>query len=343
MIKDIQTASFFLKDGINDNSSFRWCFCPGEDGDVSEAGGLDAVTGESTIGGPETAAPDPTAPSAEKSSEASLAGAQATSEASQAAGQGRAEASSISGDFGRGDQSSVDFFDLQDTGFIGIQDPVDIATFSNLAPEQLSQIKQAKELAQKYNIEVTPPFMFDPTSPTTYAYSGPRSTQAALNEMAKGAAELGLNLVEMTPSITNLAMNIASRNFGFKNPTDSLRGSIENYFDKKASDIRTANIKDQAKTVAEQYDPSVYNRASFFVSPPKSFYDEGLPDSGGVPLAPAIPSVPTVAPEPAEEVVVAEKKPRLPSKNAIDIIQKAYNLPTEKDAIEFITSQKEFA
>ena len=32
MIKDIQTASFFLKDGLNDNSSFRWCFCPGEEG-----------------------------------------------------------------------------------------------------------------------------------------------------------------------------------------------------------------------------------------------------------------------------------------------------------------------
>ena len=32
MIKDIQTASFFIKDGINDNSSFRWCFCPGDEG-----------------------------------------------------------------------------------------------------------------------------------------------------------------------------------------------------------------------------------------------------------------------------------------------------------------------
>ena len=32
MIKDIQTASFFLKDGLNDNSSFRWCFCPGDEG-----------------------------------------------------------------------------------------------------------------------------------------------------------------------------------------------------------------------------------------------------------------------------------------------------------------------
>ena len=42
MIKDIQTASFFLKDGINDNSSFRWCFCPGA-GDDGEAGGQDAV------------------------------------------------------------------------------------------------------------------------------------------------------------------------------------------------------------------------------------------------------------------------------------------------------------
>ena len=43
MIKDIQTASFFLKDGLNDNSSFRWCFCPDGSGGVSDAGGLDAV------------------------------------------------------------------------------------------------------------------------------------------------------------------------------------------------------------------------------------------------------------------------------------------------------------
>ena len=35
MIKDIQTASFFLKDGLNDNSSFRWCFCPGDEGGPS--------------------------------------------------------------------------------------------------------------------------------------------------------------------------------------------------------------------------------------------------------------------------------------------------------------------
>jgi len=32
MIKDIQTASFFLKDGLNDNSEFRWCFCTGDEG-----------------------------------------------------------------------------------------------------------------------------------------------------------------------------------------------------------------------------------------------------------------------------------------------------------------------
>lgn len=35
MIKDIQTASFFLKDGLNDNSSFHWCFCPGDEGGPS--------------------------------------------------------------------------------------------------------------------------------------------------------------------------------------------------------------------------------------------------------------------------------------------------------------------
>ena len=45
MIKDIQTPSFFIKDGMNDNSSFRWCFCPDGDGGVGDAGGQDAVDG----------------------------------------------------------------------------------------------------------------------------------------------------------------------------------------------------------------------------------------------------------------------------------------------------------
>ena len=47
MIKDIQTASFFLKDGLNDNSSFHWCFCPGDDGGPSG----DEGAGEGGYGG----------------------------------------------------------------------------------------------------------------------------------------------------------------------------------------------------------------------------------------------------------------------------------------------------
>ena len=39
MIKDIQTASFFFKDGLNDNSEFRWCFCAGDDGFGEGPGG----------------------------------------------------------------------------------------------------------------------------------------------------------------------------------------------------------------------------------------------------------------------------------------------------------------
>jgi hypothetical protein len=50
MIKDIQTASFFLKDGLNDNSSFRWCFCPGDEGGPGDAeagsGGYGGVADE---------------------------------------------------------------------------------------------------------------------------------------------------------------------------------------------------------------------------------------------------------------------------------------------------------
>ena len=48
MIKDIQTASFFLKDGLNDNSSFRWCFCPGDEG-FGDEGFEDDTTGLADI------------------------------------------------------------------------------------------------------------------------------------------------------------------------------------------------------------------------------------------------------------------------------------------------------
>lgn len=56
MIKDIQTASFFLKDGLNDNSSFRWCFCSdddgGPDGSEGEGEGSGGVGDSGVAGGP---------------------------------------------------------------------------------------------------------------------------------------------------------------------------------------------------------------------------------------------------------------------------------------------------
>ena len=59
MIKDIQTASFFLKDGLNDNSSFRWCFCPGDEGGPSGnesagSGGYGGVADEDIGSGVDT-------------------------------------------------------------------------------------------------------------------------------------------------------------------------------------------------------------------------------------------------------------------------------------------------
>ena len=58
MIKDIQTASFFIKDGINDNSSFRWCFCPGDEG-FGDEGFSDS---DFDIGPEDVKSPDPEAP-----------------------------------------------------------------------------------------------------------------------------------------------------------------------------------------------------------------------------------------------------------------------------------------
>ena len=60
MIKDIQTASFFLKDGLNDNSEFRWCFCPGDaGGGGAETGGGSEAEGSGTDDETDLASADP--------------------------------------------------------------------------------------------------------------------------------------------------------------------------------------------------------------------------------------------------------------------------------------------
>lgn len=60
MIKDIQTASFFLKDGLNDNSEFRWCFCPGDaGGGGAETGGGSEAEGSGTDDETDLSSADP--------------------------------------------------------------------------------------------------------------------------------------------------------------------------------------------------------------------------------------------------------------------------------------------
>jgi len=133
MIKDIQTASFFLKDGLNDNSEFRWCFCMGDEGFGDEG------FAESNIGGPETAAPAPDAPVAEPSPEATRAAYEATTAATQAAGRSAAATGNVgSPEEGR----SVDYFDTQFE-----VDPFDIAEFNISAPK--SNIDVLTRMAQE--------------------------------------------------------------------------------------------------------------------------------------------------------------------------------------------------
>ena len=63
-------------------------------------------------------------------------------------------------------------------------------------------------------------------------------------------------------------------------------------------------------------------------------YDIGFPDSGGVPLAPSIPSIPTVAPKIAAEVVTPEPIVRKASKNTRRILEDVYGKKITDDLLK---------
>ena len=206
-----------------------------------------------------------------------------------------------------------------DRGDIGYNQAVEAGFVGHVEQaERDFDLALARDIASKYGLEptqITPAFM-DPTGVKTMGYRGPGSTKAAATEMARGAATLAANLVEMYPSPLNMLSTIAREEFGLKMPSLGLTDKVKSTFDEMAASQREANIAARGETdpstagIIDDVEKEDSEKGAFssFASPigfeaPESTYDYGFPDSGNLPLVPPIPSVPTVAPEPAAEVV----------------------------------------
>ena len=90
-------------------------------------------------------------------------------------------------------------------------------------------------------------------------------------------------------------------------PSLGLTDKVKSTFDEMAASQKEANTP---TGIIDDFEEEESEKGAFssFASPigfeaPESTYDYGFPDSGNLPLVPPIPSVPTVAPEPAAEVV----------------------------------------
>ena len=327
MIKDIQTASFFAKDGLNDNSFFRWCFCPGDEGGPSG----DESAGSGGYGGVADADIGSGVEDSLSVDEAKgLVGAQ-TDAMSQLADQlslAQEEAMSARS----AEEKAEGLQTLMDMGIYGYNEAVEQGFLEAIErAERDFDVRQAYEIAEKYGLDpsqVTPAFM-DPTGVKTMGYRGPGSTKAAFTEMGRGAARLGANLIEMYPSPLNLLANVAREEFDVKIPSLNLTDKVTSYFDSLAASQKETNTAFKGETtedMVEYESPSqaAPEIATQQVEAPESTYDYGFPDSGGVPLAPPIPSVPTVAPEPAAEVVTPEPRVRTASTSNLDILRRIY-------------------
>ena len=346
MIKDIQTASFFLKDGLNDNSSFRWCFCPGDEGGPGDAeagsGGYGGVADADVESGvQDSLSVDEAKSQVEADARAQDAMAQLADQLSLAQEEAMSARSA--------EEKAEGLQTLMDMGIYGYNEAVDRGFLEAIErAERDFDVRQAYEIAEKYGLEptqVTPAFM-DPTGVKTIGYRGPGSTKAAFTGIGRGAAMLGANLIEMYPSPLNLLANVAREEFDIKMPSLNLTDKVTSYFDSLAASQKEANIAARGATdpstagIIDDVEEEDSEKGAFssFASPtgfeaPESTYDYGFPDSGGVPLAPPIPSVPTVAPEPAAEVVTPEPRVRTAAENTRSILESIYGKEITDDLL----------
>ena len=181
--------------------------------------------------------------------------------------------------------------------------------------------------------------MQDPSlGPQTMSYTGPGSFNAATSEMATAAGMLAANLYDMTPGPISLArglLGINARQDSFpglvsqavgrsrEEQSPSLASQVQDYMDERG----TAGIIDDYEEEVSQQGafsaPNVADISAPNVAAPTSFDTVNLDSNEFIPLAEPIPSVPTLAPEPAVEVVRAPVT-RRPATDTFSILERIY-------------------
>ena len=295
--------------GLNPYEQKHFCFGEGGGsggGGEGESAGYD-IGFSATDQAASAAAADAAADAAEQAGWAEFAGAQTQEQA---------------------EQEQADFADaITDAmaeGRIGYTDAVDLGYVDLVsAVEQNFDRNLAKSIADKYGLDpsqVQPGFMQDPSlGPQTMSYRGPGALGAAATEVGKAAAELGVTLAEMYPSPMNMLSTIAKNELGLNVPSLGLKEGLSDYFDELAASQREANMAARGETdpdtagIIDDVEEEDAQQGAFSTSDisgvtaasntATGFSDVDLDGNEFIPLAPAIPSVPSVAPQPAAEVV----------------------------------------
>ena len=188
---------------------------------------------------------------------------------------------------------------LEQVGLLGYNEKAALGYVDTLQQEQrASELAAARALEQKYGFErgqVTPAFMTDPTGVQTASFKGPGAVGAVVNEVARGAANLALNVVQMAPTVGNIGMQIARDQglFGLdkKSFAEQAQDKVNQAFDQRAATMRADNLAargiTEPETLAEQVDavPEGYNPAIGMADPTLSglrgvSYPEGAQFSG---------------------------------------------------------------
>jgi hypothetical protein len=325
MIKDIQTASFFAKDGLNDNSSFRWCFCPGDEGGPGDAeagsGGYGGVADDAIGSGVDQSLSvdearfDPTAFTAMQQAAPTTA------------------------------QDFVDLYGIPDTTF-------DLENYFEYSfpTDPNTPIGPVTVDAKDYQgvlegiVDLTS-FLgqgLANLSPLGFALSALGVTDTS--EIGKSFGEYtGIRGKEQESLVSNVLdyMKDEDKQVGpqvgpeaFQDPSPSqetntgLRGEITEDF-LESEMVESQPLSQAAPEISIQQVEAPASTPSL-----SDVYDYGFPDSGGVPLAPPIPSVPTLAPQPAAEVVTPEPRVRTASENTRRLLEGIYGEKITADLLK---------
>ena len=344
--------------GLNSYEQKHFCFegaGSGEGGEGGGFGGMEDAAGAEDTTGIDAIGPGPGQPDSPRGSDMMGPDVQGPTEATKAQLDAQLEV--------MGARSAAEkaegLQDLMDMGIYGYNQAVDkgFVDAINRANQQ-AEINLAYDIAAKYGLEpsqVQPGFMQDPSlGPQTMSYTGPGSFNAATSEMATAAGMLGANLVDMTPGLFGLVRGLAG--FGRKDSfaglvgqargqsrdeqAESLSSKVQGYMDERAESQREANIAARGETdpstagIIDDYEEEVSQQGAFSapnvadisapnVAAPTSFDSVNLDGNEFIPLAEPIPSVPTLAPEPAVEVVRAPVT-RRPATDTFSILERIY-------------------